>query len=276
MKLTKIALGVTLGLGGLAVNAADVVMFPYVVTSDSVTTVVSIIDKGDTTTNRYNASGAVGALGTNAAYNRLHWRLNYKAGDNATSNSASCDELDYYLPSSPNDIQTVDLGAHFSGSTDRGVLFNDPSINNNWVTGVGNTLTYAMAQQAGNPVRGVLFVHNADSSSTAQTIQGEAMVFEFQNGAAWGYKAAYNDSGSDNAANDFDFYNGGGSVNGDQAVTFMPLAETTTALFITPLDDMTGGTGDAFNTGAGTAIPPCWMSMVAVTVVGMPSQPMSA
>jgi hypothetical protein len=270
MKLTKIALGVTLGLGGLAVNAADVAMFPYVVTSDSVTTIISVIDSGDVDTGRYNPSGVAGS--PHPTFNRLHWRLNYKAGSNI-SNTSTCSELDYHLPSSPNDIQTVDLGDAVSGSGDLGVLFNDPSVNNNW-RGAG--LTYAIAAQAGNPVRGVLFVHNSDASTagatTGITVQGEAMVFEFQSGAAWGYKALLSDSGTANDASDFDFSTAAAADG--SLFTFMPLDETTTKLFVTPVNDsLVNGTSATGNSplsmlGANGASIPGWDSLTTVVSLG--------
>ena len=233
MKLTKIALGVSLGLGGLAVNAADVAMFPHIISSSTVTTVISVIDSVDVDTPRYNASGVSGS--PSSSFNRLHWRLNYKAGS-AVANNTGCSELNYHLPSSPNDIQTIDLGNAMAGTDDLGVLFNDPSVNNNW-RGAG--LSYAIAEQAGSPLRGVLFVHNADDTVAGATrnisVQGEAMVFEFQSGAAWGYKATINDSGTDNDASDFDFSTAA-SPEGS-LFTFMPLAETTTRLFVTPVND---------------------------------------
>ena len=240
MKMNKIAVGIALAAGTMAAHAADVVMFPYVVNSATVTTVVSIIDRGDAATPRYNASGVIGNIAGGA--NRLHWRLNYKGNANATNNAALCEEVNYYLPTSPNDIQTVDLGAHF-GSTTSGVLFNDPSINNNWKAGIG-ILTYALASQAGSQARGVLFVHNADGDailggSPVQTIQGDAMVFEFANGAAWGYAGVLTnqDAVTGNTAAAFD-YSGVAAANSTTGtvVSFMPTAETTTRLFVTPVN----------------------------------------
>lgn len=236
MKLNKIAVGIALAAGTMAAQAADVVMFPYVVNSATVTTVVSVIDRGDAATPRYNASGVIGAFA--AGGNRLHWRLNYKGNAAATDNAARCEEVNYYLPTSPNDIQTVDLGAHF-GSTTSGVLFNDPSINNNWTAGIG-ILTYALASQAGAQARGVLFVHNADNV-VGQTIQGDAMVFEFANGAAWGYSGVLTDNGAANTAAAFD-YSALAAANSTTGtvVSFMPMAETTTRLFVTPVNDGVG------------------------------------
>ncbi len=248
MKLSKVALGVSLGLGAMGAQAADVLFFPYVVSSSTVTTIVDVIDNGGAAIQRYNSAGVAG---TGAGFNRLHWRLNYKDGANATSNSARCSEVDYYLPSSPQDLQSVDLSAHF-GSTTKGVLFNDPSINNNWNGTIGS-LTYALASNVTAPMRGVLFVHNEDiATATNASLSGDAMIFEFANGAAWGYRAIMHENNT-NAANASDFdLDGSATTNGSQ-VAFMPSAEVTTRLFVTPLDDVNAGnTGDLNNTGAGT------------------------
>jgi hypothetical protein len=234
MKLTKIAIGVSLGLGGLAVNASDVAMFPYIVSSDAVTTIVTVVDRGTASTKRYNASGVEGGG------SRLHWRLNYKTGSNLGNNKA-CEEVDYFLPTSPNDLQTVDIGGRLLGSLDTlGVLFNDQSINNNWDIVKDSGLTYALAAQVsgGAPLRGVLFVHNADTDASSQhTVGGEAMVYEFVNGAAWGYGAVENDGGGENDNSDFDFYEARSGYGGfNPAVTFMPNYEASTLLFVTPVN----------------------------------------
>lgn len=225
MKLNALSLAVAAGFIGSAAQAADVALFPYVVNSATVTTIVSIVDQG-TNTNGYTPGGAV--LGP-----RLHWRLNYKGGANATNNAASCEEVNWFLPSSPNDIQTVDIGGKY-GSTTKGVLFNDPSTNNNWNAGTTATINYMLGANAasGSAQRGVLFVHNAEDTA-AQTLYGEAMILDFSTGAAWGYQALLNNNG---AANNAVAFNYEGSATGTPILTFMPRAETTTRLFVTPVN----------------------------------------
>lgn len=230
MKLNKIAFGVALATGAMTMGAtsaiaADTLLFPYVVNSTTTTTIVSVIDRGDGATDRYNSAGVVG---NGAGFNRNHWRLHFKDGANATNNAATCGEINFYLPTSPNDLQTVDLGGTF-GATTRGVLFNDPSTNNNW-NAAGVNFNFAATLQ--DPMRGALFVHNADST-TNQTMQGEAMVLEFANGAAWGYQALAVNNGTANDSNGFAF--AGATSTTGQGVTFMPPAETFTRLFVTPV-----------------------------------------
>lgn len=237
MKLNALSLAVAAGFIGSAAQAADVAMFPYVVNSPSVTTIVSIVDLGNAATQRYNNAGVIGA---GAGFNRLHYRLNYKAGAlsgmDATSRAAACQEVNYYLPSSPSDIQTFDLGGRHSTTAARGVMFNDASINNNYIAGTTATINYMLGANAGSVQRGVLYIHNADTVA-AQTLYGEAMVLDFSTGAAWGYQALLSDEGAANTAAAFNFVpqatNAAGSA--PDILTFMPAAEVTTRLFVTPV-----------------------------------------
>lgn len=232
MKLNALSLAVAAGFIGSAAQAADIAMFPYVVNSATVTTLVSVVDQGVNTLG-YTAGGAAGG-------SRLHWRLNYKSGANASNNLAVCEEVNYNLPSSQNDIQTVDLGGKF-GSATKGVLFSDASIQNNWNAGTTASINYMLGKAGAGATgvqRGVLFVHNSDSTATGQTLYGEAMIIDFSTGAAWGYQALLRDNSDDgaaaNAAVDFNF---AGAATGRPILTFMPLAETTTRLFVTPLNN---------------------------------------
>ena len=219
-----------------AAQAADVAMFPYVVTSSTVTTIVSAIDTGTGATQRYNSAGVVGA---GAGFNRNHWRLNFKADANAAVNTAPCQEVNYFLPTSSNDIQTVDIGGAF-GSATKGVLFNDPSINNNWNGATTATINFMLGKAAGAVQRGVLYVHNADNVA-GQTVLGEAMILDFSTGAAWGYQAVLGDNGNANDNSVFNYTNA--ATNAPTAtvaapvgvLSFMPFAESTTRLFVTPV-----------------------------------------
>ncbi len=226
-----VAAAMTAGVG--TASASDVLFFPYVVNSEAVTTIVSVVDRGVAGTRRYNASGQADVAG-----NRLHYHLTYKAGDRAGDNAALCDEINYFLPTSPNDIQTIDLGAHFGGDN-YGVLFGDASNNNNYQGALqGSNLTYALAAVAGTPLRGNLIINNAGSNTRTATLEGEALVFEFATGAAWGYKAFIqgDNGGTVSSASDFDF---SFAASADQAVTFMPLNESRTQFFVTPVNDPT-------------------------------------
>jgi len=267
-KFNELAVAAAVSAGLMAAGAAqaaDVLLFPYVGHSASVSTIVSVVNldtgaAGPIAGRYYDSLGNTGAF---PAANRLHWRLNYKADANATSNAASCSEVDYYLPTSYADIQSVDLSAHF-GATNYGVLFNDPSVNNNYLGALGGgTLTYALGSRAGAVARGVLFVHNADSVA-GQTLQGEAMMYEFATGAAWGYTALAVDEGAGNTLAGFNFA-GLGSTTGT-AVTFMPTAETTTRLFVTPLNDAGAGSASMLDVNGATGVTATWWDSLTATV----------
>lgn len=238
MKLNALSLAVAAGFIGSAAQAADVAMFPYVVNSPTVTTIVSIVDNGTAATQRYNNAGVIGNIAGGS--NRLHYRLNYKAGAlagmDAASRAAQCQEVNYYLPSSPSDIQTFDLGGRHSTAAARGVMFNDASINNNYVAGTTATINYMLGANAGSVQRGTLFIHNADTV-VGQTLYGEAMVLDFSTGAAWGYQALLVDEGAGNTAAGFAFNAQATNAVGSapDILTFMPAAEVTTRLFVTPV-----------------------------------------
>ena len=215
MKLTKIALGVALAAGTVAAQA-DVLFFPNVAASSQVTTLVSVITP---VVNGFDASGTPGG-------NRLHWVYVGKNANAGTMNHLKCSEVDYNLPHSVNDIQTVDLGDVIANPNDRGVLFNDPSTNNNWRAALdGSYLTYALAGQyrAGAAVtRGYLLVEDVDGPGKVNNLSGYATIFDYGAGAAWGYVA------KELAAD-------APTVNPQNIqVELWPWAEVVTRFFITP------------------------------------------
>ncbi len=182
MKLTKIALGVALAAGTVAAQA-DTLFFPNVAASSQVTTLVSVITP---VVNGFDSSGTPGG-------NRLHWIYLGKNSNGENINANTCSDINYYLPHSVNDIQTVDLGDVITNPNDRGVLFNDPSNNNPWrATLDGSYLTYALAnvKRAGALVtRGYLLVEDANGPGKVNNLAGYATIFDYGAGAAWGYVA---------------------------------------------------------------------------------------
>lgn len=238
------AVAAAIGVSAVGVAQAESVFFPYVVVSPTVTTIVSVINATD----KNWALGGQNRRGTE----RLHYRLFYKMGDNANKLDVKCDEYNEYLPTSLNDIQTIDLGGYFDNNS-LGVLFNDPSVNNNWR---GGGLDYAMARGLA-PVRGYLTVDNsyadrrvinngataaevtaearARATGAAPSIAGEAFIFEFENGAAWGYQA-YSSLPPRGAADESYFQDFRYAASqSPHAVALMPPAEVTTAFFVTPV-----------------------------------------
>lgn len=231
MKLKKIALGVALVAGAATVQAADTLFFPYVVSGGSVTTLVSVIntDTDGVGAQYYNRNGATrGDFGGDHRY--LHWRYHIKTANTA---AAACLENNGYFPTSPLDLVTYDVSG-LRGND--GVMFNDPSVNVNWkAEGAQNSYNAITL----NAERATLFVHNAASANVFE-LAGEAMVVEFDTGAAWGYSAIRQGTNGLSNAIDFD-YSFVGPIN--TGVTLMPMNEITTRFFVTPVN----ATYDAFN-----------------------------
>lgn len=239
MKLTKIALGCAMAIGATAAQAADTLLFPYVVSGGAVTTVVSVINTqgaasvGTDVGEYYTSSG--GAWGTYSGTNKyLHWRYHIKT---ANTPGADCIENNGYFPTSPLDIVSYDVSGQRGivvNDVPTGVMFSDPSSNNNWkaVPAVNQWSAITLSGQ-----RAVLFVHNAGSSGENFLLRGEAIIVEFDTGAAWGYSAVR--QGTVGSSSDFDFdYSFVGPINAESGtVSLMPMQEITTRFFITPVND---------------------------------------
>ena len=205
---------------------ADSIFFPQVINSPSVTTVVSVVNAGGAE-NNYDAAGV--AWGSGAGPQYLHYRYYSKplTGYRAVDNKSVCTEYNDYLTTSPNDIQTIDLGGQFDDGT-LGVLFNDPSILNNWVA---SNRDFAVARNL-NPSRGYLVVDNA--ATQAETLAGEAFVFEFASGAAWGYQAYQNPGDDPGEGGEFDYVDVATAQN--TRVNLLPFDEFTTAFLATAVN----------------------------------------
>ncbi|MGQ9831139.1 MAG: hypothetical protein ACUVQI_05915, partial [Thermochromatium sp.] len=135
------AVAAAIGVSAVGVTQADTLFFPYVALSDTVTTIVSVINRTD---NNWDQSGNPGTT-------HLHYRLYYKNIAKGEDLLKNCEEYEEYLPTSRFDIQTIDLGGVFGDST-AGVLFNDPSINNKWKQ---SGRDYALGRNV-KPARGYL------------------------------------------------------------------------------------------------------------------------
>lgn len=212
-KVNKIAAAVTATLGvsmvGIGTAQADEILFPYVVTSATVTTLVSTMNNAGTFTG-------------DEAPNKLHYRYWYKNGPNpnggAEDNLRTCAEVNRPLPSSANDIVTFDAGGQLK-TDNLGIAFEDVEVSTlpeSDGRGYGNA-SFALLAGITPPVRSFLIVDNNEFTSdetffrTSDSLAGEAIVLEFVNGAAWGY-AAYNPAGRYNTdgvrfnRNDFSDY----------------------------------------------------------------------
>ncbi|MBK8535947.1 MAG: hypothetical protein IPL59_12970 [Candidatus Competibacteraceae bacterium] len=118
MNKVAVAVAATLGItvAGIGTAQADEVLFPYIVTSSTVTTLVSTMNTVD-------------ARPTNAAPSKLHYRYWYKNGASAENNAAPCSEVDRPLPSSANDIVTIDVSDQITAiKGNLGIVFEDVKV----------------------------------------------------------------------------------------------------------------------------------------------------
>jgi len=246
-KMNKLAAAVAATMGvsaaGVGTAQADEILFPYVVASNTVTTIVSTINIFE---DFFQAP---------VPANQLHYRYYYKNGSNAESNSATCAEVNARLPSSPNDIVTFDVAERF-GINNLGIVFEDVAESSNVDYGRRSFSLLNVTL----PVRAFLVVDNNDDFtgagefSTADSVAGEAIILEFVAGAAWGY-SAYNaagvygvEGGFPRVLNAYDFSDAvetAGEVIADSSVpvALAPFARTggewTTKFFVTPIDAAT-------------------------------------
>jgi hypothetical protein len=232
---------ITAAFGAMAafsVNVnADSAFFPHVVVGGVVTTIVSVINTSD---DLYDNLGNRIPWDKRTGQGALHWRMFYKTD----VNDAPCAEFNRWLPTSVNDIQTVNLGA-----TDlSGVMF-EPGGGNGVVKYAGKN--YALGTEArrlvgGDAIRGYLLVDNAESDSADNdsperaSVFGEAIVIEYESGASWGYSAFTQQDDSDLDVGEFDDefdYEDAASASG-WPVAIAPLDgddKVDTAFMITPV-----------------------------------------
>ena len=232
-KMNKIAAAVAVGLGtsvvGTNVAQADEILFPYLVASDTVTSILSVINDDD------------------FAVPDLHYRYYYKRAE--AGNGADCVEANYRQPTSENDVVTFDISGHFGDA--KGVLF-EPTTSTRY------DKSFAVFRTI-KPVRAFGIIDNNGRFFAGQGIEGEAFIIQYTEGAVWGYRA-YNAAGivgwnGNNvvASNPYDFSDRG-EINGEVLVAppegtsalgaenfwapiaIMPFAgEVTTRLFVTPI-----------------------------------------
>ena len=247
MKKAVIALTVCmallLSLGSWVKDAsADAIMFPWIVRSADVTTVISVVNTAETDAE---------ASGLPFHNNRIHVEYWHKL-TTANDQEEMCTEYNYEASSSKDDMVTWDIAGHFNSGLP---MFNDES---NEVIGVPD-MTLAVA----DPRRGFLLVDNNTEALVESgclgdvdytnifgcnvdgTMYGEATIIEHKTGAAWGY-IAYNAWGGqrdplDPQGQDLEFADTAdqqGEVIGDSETTQTTLMnpnDATTKLFVTPV-----------------------------------------
>ena len=201
--VSAIAIAIGTSAGAVGSVHADSALFPFLVNGPTVTSIVSVMNGGD------------GYMFGNAEF--LHYTYYYKSV--FADPKDPCKEKNVYRPTSPYDIQTIDLGGTY-GSTTLGVLFNDPSFYNDWE---GPGQTFALGADL-DPHRAYLVVDNSQG-----VMSGEAFIFEVASGATWGYQAFK----AGETANQADF-TGFATVVPSQ-IPVMPFDDITTKLAVTPV-----------------------------------------
>jgi|GEM_PF-2550854 len=243
-KVLSNAVALSLGLsaaGVVGVAHADAdLLFPYVVSGDNVTTVLSIVN---TNQNPFDVDTGLGVAPT---IYPLRIALNYKLGQEF-ANDAFCNHYDGFFISSINDLTSFDVSGIF-GEFGVGAMFNDTVG-----AAAGGTLTDDgfLDDIANFPsFRGYVSIWDRHSDTSARTLEGDALVIDFNSGAAWGYRGlSRGDDPTDAAVGDvswfqnlsnatYDVYPNGFNAAGlGLQIPFMPLADVQTRFFITVLND---------------------------------------
>ena len=225
-----VCIALLLSLGAWVKDAsADAIMFPWIVRSADVTTVVSVVNTAETEAE---------ALGLPFHNNKIHIEYWHKL-TTVNDQEEKCREYNYEVTSSKDDMVTWDIAGHFNGGLP---MFND---NSNEVIGVPD-MTLAVE----DPRRGYLLVDNnteslVDVKTNADgTIYGEATIVEHKTGAAWGY-IAYNAlrGPAEDISSPVYFYDPNdlqgeviGNAETTQTILLNP-SDATTKLFVTPVGE---------------------------------------
>jgi len=170
-----VVMSLLLSLGAWVKDAsADAILFPWVVRSADVSTVLSVVNTAETDAE---------ASGLPFHNNRIHVEYWHKL-TTANDQEEKCAEYNFEVTSSKDDMVTWDMSGHFNNGLP---LFNDTS---NEVIGAPD-MTLAVE----DPRRAFVIVDNntqalVDSDTNRDgTVYGEAIVVEHKTGAAWGYIA---------------------------------------------------------------------------------------
>ncbi len=216
---------------------ADAILFPWVVKSQSVSTIISVANTG----------GIGGTYEYQSIPFRLHYQYWYKLST-ANSNTETCTNHSFNQATSKNDVVSFDAAGNI---TENNTLFQDSSPYNS-----GQSFGLVV----NGPRRAFLIVdNNTDAfvlfgnTNTDGTLYGEAMLLELSGGAAWGYTAynARSEGVADSPAAQV-YFNDGNDYEGEVIgptekgmMIILPPSMFITKFFVTPIS-MTGQrTGDA-------------------------------
>jgi hypothetical protein len=189
-----VCLALLLSLGVVVKDAkADAIMFPWVTKSNSVSTIISVVN-----TAGVPVAGVYSVMGIPL---QLHYQYIYKNTTDYSAEKAStwlntsCLERDFSRPTSQNDIVTFDAAGKINGGKP---MFSDVA------TGIDASLysgeRFDMGDGIPGPRRAYLLVDNNNAAlsnnGNDDSLYGEAIVMELDGGGAWGY-IAYNASGGE-------------------------------------------------------------------------------
>ncbi len=248
----KISVAVAVAAGGLAIAGTQVTQaasafFPQIVKGASVTTIVSVISTSDWL-QTYDGD--------------LHYRIYYKTTDD---NAAECIESNRYLPTSPMDVNSMDIAGNLGTSATRGLLFNDPTAARMDAFAEPASQTYALLKGVA-AARAYMVVDDMESASGAHTVGGEAFLFDFGGGAAWSYQAFANDGddlGTEKAeGTEFDF--SWTRMRNPSPVNLLPLYAFNSGFLVTPVNIPAGPEATANDWATENMVPTNKNSMAAV------------
>ena len=214
---------------------ADSILFPWITKSNSVSTVLSVVN-----TAQGDGSAEV-----------LHYQYWYKK-TNSNGQSEKCDNISFKRSTSKDDIVTFDVAGNMNSGK---ALFNDPGAGT-WMGGptYGNS---PFDLNVASPRRAFLLVDNNtdafvnDGTNEDGTLYGEAMLIELAGGAAWGY-IAYNAVGGETLSQNADvLFNDVKDVLGEvigvtetTQTVLLPPDTITTRFFMTPVNTTSQRDGD--------------------------------
>lgn len=249
------------GMAGVAHSQADL-LFPYVVSGDNVTTVLSVVNRNQFAPTRWELSRFTDFDLTREPVYRLNIALNYKMGA-GFNNADFCNHYDGPFVTSVNDLTSFDV----SGLFGVGALFNDTMgaesggdlDDAGFLQDIADFASFrgyvsiwdiwsrprfdATLDDDGNPIGFLGFNPTFTSPSAARTLEGDALVIDFNSGSAWGYRGLsrgwFDNTWFANLSNaTYDVYPTNFDAFGrGLRVPFMPLADVQTRFFITTLND---------------------------------------
>jgi hypothetical protein len=174
-------------LGFTSFAAAETILLPYVNSNPgNLSTIVSVINTAN------NVQCPFGFLGTDTLM--LHYR--YITKPVTAAHIDPCDDVDFNRPTTANDIVSFDISGTVNGGN---AMFNDVT---NYNGGAGAPRFDLPNQGVIDARRGYMLIShycsgitNADMEGAVapylqDNLEGEAMLLDIVNGAAWGYEAA--------------------------------------------------------------------------------------